>query len=57
MDIDEELLMKNVTSTNPLVADYIRHRLGPLHVEILKGNVANASEQLLNTDAVIALEL
>ncbi|XP_032306842.1 small RNA 2'-O-methyltransferase isoform X2 [Drosophila ananassae] len=49
--------MKNVTSTNPLVADYIRHRLGPLHVEILKGNVAHASEQLLNTDAVVALEL
>ncbi|XP_017108196.2 small RNA 2'-O-methyltransferase [Drosophila bipectinata] len=57
VDIDEEILMKNVTCINPLVADYIRHRLGPLHVEILKGSVADASEQLLNTDAVIALEL
>ncbi|XP_017125119.1 small RNA 2'-O-methyltransferase [Drosophila elegans] len=57
VDIDEPLLRKNSTSVNPLVSDYIRHRLGPLNVQILQGSVADSSEELRDTDAVIALEL
>ncbi|XP_016985820.1 small RNA 2'-O-methyltransferase [Drosophila rhopaloa] len=57
VDIDEPLLRKNSISVNPLVSDYIRHRLSPLNVRILQGSVADSSEELRNTDAVVALEL
>jgi len=57
VDIDEPLLRKNSTSVDPLVSDYIRRREGPLSVQILQGSVADSSEELRDTDAVIALEL
>lgn len=57
VDIDKSLLMRNLTSVNPLVSDYIRSRAGPLKVQILQGNVADSSEELRDTDAVIAIEL
>ncbi|EDW90837.2 small RNA 2'-O-methyltransferase [Drosophila yakuba] len=57
VDIDEPLLMRNVTSVNPLVSDYIRRRVSPLNVQILHGSVADSSEELRDTDAVVALEL
>ncbi|XP_033154473.1 small RNA 2'-O-methyltransferase [Drosophila mauritiana] len=57
VDIDKSLLMRNLTSVNPLVSDYIRSRASPLKVQIMQGNVADSSEELRDTDAVIAIEL
>jgi len=57
VDIDEPLLRKNSTSVDPLVSDYIKRRESPLSVQILQGSVADSSEELRDTDAVIALEL
>ncbi|XP_070140367.1 small RNA 2'-O-methyltransferase isoform X2 [Drosophila kikkawai] len=57
VDIDEPLLKKTCTAINPLVADYLRHRAGPLRAEIWQGSIADSSEELQDTDAVIALEL
>ncbi|XP_016997426.2 small RNA 2'-O-methyltransferase isoform X1 [Drosophila takahashii] len=57
VDIDEPLLRRNLTCVDPLVSDYIRRRAGPLSVQILQGSVADSSEELRGTDAVIALEL
>ncbi|XP_030376907.1 small RNA 2'-O-methyltransferase [Scaptodrosophila lebanonensis] len=57
VDIDEELLKNNLSRVNPLISDYIRQRSGPLRVEVLKGSVADSSEELRGTDVVIGLEL
>ncbi|XP_017040705.1 small RNA 2'-O-methyltransferase [Drosophila ficusphila] len=57
VDIDEPLLRKNSTCIDPLVSDYLRHRSSPLNVQILQGSVADSSEELRDTDAVVALEL
>ncbi|KMY93097.1 uncharacterized protein Dsimw501_GD15398, isoform B [Drosophila simulans] len=57
VDIDESLLRRNSTSVNPLVSDYVRSRASPLKVQIMQGNVADSSEELRDTDAVIAIEL
>ncbi|XP_022218453.2 small RNA 2'-O-methyltransferase isoform X2 [Drosophila obscura] len=42
---------------DPLVSDHIRQRQCPLQVKVLQGNVADFSDELRDTDAVIALEL
>lgn len=57
MDIDDVTLQTHLCRTKPLVSDYIRQRMSPLHVEVLHGSVADSSKELKNTDAVIALEL
>lgn len=57
VDIDEFTLKSHLTRVNPLISDFMRQRLNPLHVEVVQGNVADPTEILRNTDAVIALEL
>ncbi|XP_017069405.1 small RNA 2'-O-methyltransferase [Drosophila eugracilis] len=57
VDIDEPLLRRHLCSINPLVSDYVRRRACPLNVQVLQGSVADSSEELRNTDVVIALEL
>ncbi|EDW08766.1 small RNA 2'-O-methyltransferase [Drosophila mojavensis] len=57
VDIDHDTLKAHLSRTNPLVSDYMKQRVAPLRVQVLLGSVADASEELRNTDAVIALEL
>ncbi|XP_002074727.2 small RNA 2'-O-methyltransferase [Drosophila willistoni] len=57
VDIDEDVLKKNVLFIKPLVADYVRRRKRPLHVDVLQGSVAESSQELQSIDAVVALEL
>ncbi|XP_017463880.1 PREDICTED: small RNA 2'-O-methyltransferase isoform X2 [Rhagoletis zephyria] len=57
VDIDEDILRSNKLRAEPLVSDYLKKREGPLRVELLKGSIDASVEQLLNVDAVIALEI
>ncbi|XP_017148391.1 small RNA 2'-O-methyltransferase [Drosophila miranda] len=57
VDIDEALLRKYMNRIDPLVSDYINKRQSLLQVQVLQGNVADSSDELRDTDAVIALEL
>ncbi|XP_023175053.2 small RNA 2'-O-methyltransferase [Drosophila hydei] len=57
VDVDQETLKTHLNRTNPLVSDFIRERQAPLQVQVLLGSVADAADELRNTDAVIALEL
>ncbi|XP_034109061.1 small RNA 2'-O-methyltransferase [Drosophila albomicans] len=57
VDIDKELLKTHMCRTNPFVSDFLKQRTCPLHIEVLHGSVADSTEILKNTDAVIALEL
>ncbi|XP_034650899.1 small RNA 2'-O-methyltransferase [Drosophila subobscura] len=57
VDIDEVVLRKYMNRIDPLVSDHIRQRQCPLKVQVVQGNVADSSDELRDTDAVIALEL
>lgn len=57
VDIDEDLLRSNKIRAEPLVSDYLQKRETPLRIELLKGSIDSSAEQLLNVDAVIALEI
>ncbi|XP_033233892.1 small RNA 2'-O-methyltransferase [Drosophila pseudoobscura] len=57
VDIDEALLRKNMNRIDPLLSDHIKKRQSLLQVQVLQGNVADSSDELRDTDAVIALEL
>ncbi|XP_068144023.1 small RNA 2'-O-methyltransferase [Drosophila tropicalis] len=57
VDIDEDVLKSNLLFIRPLVADFIRQRKNPLHVDVLQGSVAESSKELQGIDAVVALEL
>ncbi|XP_063705549.1 small RNA 2'-O-methyltransferase [Culicoides brevitarsis] len=57
IDIDEELLRRNMFVVEPLMVDYYSLRPKPLKVEVYKGSIASKSQCLQQTDAVVAIEL
>ncbi|XP_054740224.1 small RNA 2'-O-methyltransferase isoform X1 [Anastrepha obliqua] len=57
VDVDENILRSNKLRAEPLVSDYLMRRENPLRVELLKGSIDASVEQLLNVDAVVALEI
>ncbi|XP_039953340.1 small RNA 2'-O-methyltransferase isoform X1 [Bactrocera tryoni] len=57
VDIDENLLRSYKQRAEPLVSDYLNKRETPLRIDLLQGSIDTPAEQLLNVDAVIALEI
>ncbi|KAF5307301.1 hypothetical protein FQR65_LT07017 [Abscondita terminalis] len=57
VDVDEYVLREHAFRVEPLTIDYISRRTDPLIVHILKGSIADPDERLLNTDAVIGIEI
>ena len=57
VDIDEEMLKKFLMRTEPLLADHLNRRETPLTVEVYKGSMAIPNGCLVDTDAVIGIEV
>ncbi|CAH0553319.1 unnamed protein product [Brassicogethes aeneus] len=57
IDIDEDLLLDNLYKLRPLTVEYLKRRDNPLNINVFCGSVSNPDPQLLNTDAVVAIEL
>lgn len=57
VDIDAELLIAHQQKAVPLIADYLKKRERPLHIDVLQGSIADALEQLYDVDVVIGLEM
>ncbi|KAF5286337.1 hypothetical protein FQA39_LY04235 [Lamprigera yunnana] len=57
IDIDEGTLRENLFRVEPVIGDYIDRRSEPLQVNILKGSISDPDQRLLDTDAVIGIEI
>ncbi|XP_068910965.1 uncharacterized protein [Tenebrio molitor] len=57
VDVDEQLLRDCIYRVYPLNADYLVNRPNPLTVKVFAGSVANPDPVLVDTDAIVALEL
>lgn len=57
VDKDRDLLDGNRKKVCPTPTDFLQCRPTPLTIKVLCGSVANTHETLINTDAVIAIEL
>uniref|UniRef100_A0A336MDH8 Small RNA 2'-O-methyltransferase n=1 Tax=Culicoides sonorensis TaxID=179676 RepID=A0A336MDH8_CULSO len=57
IDIDEAVLKQHAHSVKPMITEFIKQRPAPLKVQVYKGSIATKHECLLNTDALIAIEL
>lgn len=57
VDIDEELLQRNIDRVAPFLADYIRRREVATTVNVYRGSIAEPHKCLTNTDCVIGIEL
>uniref|UniRef100_W8BMQ4 Small RNA 2'-O-methyltransferase n=2 Tax=Ceratitis capitata TaxID=7213 RepID=W8BMQ4_CERCA len=57
VDIDEDILRSNKQKAEPLITDYLQRRETPLRIEVLKGSIDASVQQLINADAVVALEI
>ncbi|KAH0557226.1 hypothetical protein KQX54_001967 [Cotesia glomerata] len=57
VDIDREVLEQNKRKIEALSADYLHLRERPLNVFIYEGSISSKDRRLVNTDAVIAIEL
>lgn len=57
VDIDEDLLVRNLFKAEPLISDYLRERQKKLLVDVYCGSIDTENECLLNTDVVIGIEM
>ncbi|XP_044019821.1 protein PFC0760c [Aphidius gifuensis] len=57
VDVDRDILDMHKYKIRPLTADYLHCRKTPLSIKILEGSITDPDEVLLNTDAVICIEL
>ncbi|KAG8035871.1 hypothetical protein G9C98_002997 [Cotesia typhae] len=57
VDIDRDILEGNKRKIEALSADYLHLRERPLNVFVYEGSIGSKDRRLVNTDAVIAIEL
>jgi hypothetical protein len=57
IDIDDELLKQYGPRTKPLTVDYLKRRPRPLKIDIYKGDISIEHECLLNSDAIVGIEV
>lgn len=57
VDIDEDLLKENIFRIRPRTIDYINKRREPLEVSVFAGSISDPDCNLVDTDAVIGIEM
>lgn len=57
VDIDKELLERQMIKLSPTPSDYLQKRATPLNIKVFKGSVADTHVCLQGADAVVAIEL
>lgn len=57
VDIDEELLLRNLARAEPLIVDYLKPRQKELIIDVYRGSIDSMHDCLLDTDVVIGIEM